>query len=183
MELLVAITLFTIIMLAATSIFKMVIDGQRNSVSAQNVQENIRYIMERISKEIRMAKISNHDCDHVFSGAPGNATNKVYNLKGTDNNILYFMNKDSVCIAYFLESDRLKIRYKRLSPANAFEDFVTPENTIVSNLKFIVVDDPIGALPSVQPYVTMVMDIEADGLAMHKQKMKIQFTVSSRYYE
>jgi len=27
------------------------------------------------------------------------------------------------------------------------------------------------------------MDVKAVGLAMHEQKMKIQFTVSSRYYE
>src|SRR3989338_10006398 len=72
-ELLVAITLFSFMILAATQIFKMVIDGQRNAVSAQNVQENIRYAMEKISKEIRMAKISNDDC-------LGGAINKVFNV-------------------------------------------------------------------------------------------------------
>ena len=60
---------------------------------------------------------------------------------------------------------------------------VTPVKIEVSNLKFNVVDDAIGAFHSTQPYVTMSMDVEAIGLAIHKQKMKIQMTVSSRYYE
>ena len=49
LELVVAVTLFAALMLAATGIFKMVNDGQRNAVSAQNVQENMRYALEKMS--------------------------------------------------------------------------------------------------------------------------------------
>ena len=157
--------------LAATQIFKMVIDGQRNAISAQNVQENIRYAMEKISKEIRMAKISNDDC-------LGGAINKVFNVvtDGTNDRI-YFKNKDDICVSYYLTNNRLSVT------AGPDTGFVTPNKIEVSNLKFNVVDDAIGAFHSTQPYVTMSMDVEAIGLAIHKQKMKIQMTVSSRYYE
>src|SRR3989338_7515952 len=47
LELLVALSLFAMIILSATSIFKAVIDGQRNSISAQNVQESLRYALEK----------------------------------------------------------------------------------------------------------------------------------------
>jgi prepilin-type N-terminal cleavage/methylation domain-containing protein len=181
-ELLVAVTLFSVIILSATSIFKSVIDGQRNSISAQNVQENIRYAMERMSKEIRMAKISNHNCEQLFFPQP-TAANKVFNISGGNNDILYFKNKDDICVAYYLESNRLKIKILKISNGESFVDFITPSNTLVSNLKFYTVDDKIGAFHSVQPYVTMVMDIKAVGLAIHAQEMKVQMTVSSRYYE
>src|SRR3990167_5031771 len=191
LELLVAVTLFSVVIISSTQIFKMVVDGQRNAIGAQNVQENIRYAMERMSKEIRMAQIAyrgtqpaDRDCKQLFT-SPDTATNKVYNLKSANavDDTLYFKNKDNVCVAYFLENNRLKVKIIKAAGGILIEDFIMPSNTITSNLKFYVADNLIGAYHSVQPYVTMTMDVKAVGLAMHEQKMKIQFTVSSRYYE
>jgi len=179
LELLVAMTLFALITLASTQIFKMVIDGQRNAISAQNVQENMRYAMEKMSKEIRMAVISNHDCENIFS-PPAAAVYKVFNTTA-GNTQIYFKNKDNICLAYYLENNRLKI--KSGLGGSAIVDFITPAKIEVSNLKFQVVDDLIGAFHSAQPYITMVMDVKAIGLATQEQKMKLQMTISSRYYE
>ena len=82
---------------------------------------------------------------------------------------------------YYLENNRLKIIVGL--GAGAIANFITPAKIEVSNLKFYLVDDLIGADHNVQPYVTMVMDVRAIGPSMHEQKMKIQMTVSSRYYE
>ncbi|MDO8593064.1 MAG: prepilin-type N-terminal cleavage/methylation domain-containing protein [bacterium] len=171
-ELLVAVTLFAFLILAAAGIFKMVVDGQRNAISAQNIQENMRYALEKMSKEIRMAQISNTECLST-------AVKKVFNITTdiNDNNKLYFKNQYGACVTYYLENNRLKV----ISGINS--DFVTPDKIQVSNLRFYAVDDLIGAFHSTQPYVTMAMDIKAAGLALHEQKMKIQITVSSRYYE
>lgn len=172
LELIVAMTIFTVLILAATQIFKMVVNGQRGSISAQNTQENMRYAMEKMSKEIRMARISNSECY-------GLAINKIFNIFNTadGNTELYFKNKNGDCVIYYLENNRLKIA------AGATADFITPVKISVSGLKFFVADDLINAFHSQQPYVTMVMDIKAIGPALHKQEMKIQTTVSSRYYE
>lgn len=173
LELIVAISLFTALMLSATGIFKMVVDGQRNAVSAQNVQENMRYALEKISKEIRMAKSGNADCLSA-------AVNKVFNTASSSSE-LYFKNKDGQCLAYYLENGRLKITVG--TGAGAVSGFVTPGKITVNNLRFYAVDDLIGAIPSVQPYVAIMMDVKAVGQAMNEQNMKIQMTVSSRYYE
>ncbi|MDD4271921.1 MAG: prepilin-type N-terminal cleavage/methylation domain-containing protein [Patescibacteria group bacterium] len=179
LELIVAVAIFSVLMLVATGIFKMVIDGQRSSISAQNVQESMRYAMEKISKEIRMAGISNHDCEDMFS-VPPTAVFKVFNTTG-DNSKLYFKNQYGNCVVYYLEDNRLKIMAE--SDAGNVEGFITPAKIEVSNLKFYVNDDLIGALPGIQPYVTMLVDVKAVGQAIHEQRMKIQMTVSSRYYE
>ncbi|MFH1428478.1 MAG: prepilin-type N-terminal cleavage/methylation domain-containing protein [Candidatus Margulisiibacteriota bacterium] len=174
MELVVSITLFTVIMLASTQIFKMVLDGQRGAIAAQNLQENMRYIMEKISKEIRMAQPSDAACG-------GDTDNKVFNTADDDHE-LYFKNNNDECINYYLENNRLKIIVD--DGVGAIADFITPNKIEVSNLKFYIVDDLISAVShDVQPYVTMMMDVEAKGLAIHEQKMKIQMTVSLRYYE
>jgi len=173
-ELLVSMTVFTLMILAATQIFKMVVDGQRNAISAQNVQENIRYAMERISKEVRTAQKSDTEC--LASG-----TYKVFNTVG-GNDRLYFKNQYGDCITYYLENNRLKIMVKSDGTTVA-DDFITPAKIEVSNLKFYINDDLIGAFHSQQPFVVMNMDIRAVGLAIHEQKMKIQTTISSRHYE
>lgn len=172
-ELVVSIMIFSVLILSATQIFKMVVDGQRGAISAQNIQENIRYAMEKMSKEIRMAQISNQSCY-------GAAIYKVFNPAGGGTE-LYFKNKDGECVNYYLENNRLKIMVD--NGTGAVADFITPAKIEISNLKFYVDDDFIGAFHSKQPYVTMVMDAKAIGNEMHQQKMKIQMTVSSRYYE
>ncbi|MBI4779326.1 hypothetical protein HY797_02650 [Candidatus Falkowbacteria bacterium] len=170
LELIISISLFSILMLSSTQIFKMVVDGQRNAISAQNVQENMRYIMEKISKEARMAQPSDTDC------LPA-AINKVFNTANGSSE-LYFKNKDGDCVKYYLEDDRLKI-----TVGGAIDDFITPAKIEVSNLKFYVADDLIGVFHAVQPYVTIMMDVKAIGLAIHEQKIKIQMTSSLRYNE
>ena len=173
-ELIVSVAIFSVLILSATGIFKMVIDGQRSSISAQNVQENMRYAMEKMSKEIRMAQVSNQDCG---SGA----TNKVFNT-ANGGEVLYFKNQNGKCITYYLNAGRLKVTVSDGLISEA-DGFVTPAKIEVSNLKFYVNDDLIGDSPSVQPYVVMVMDVRAIGQAIHEQKMKIQMTISSRAYE
>ena len=53
----------------------------------------------------------------------------------------------------------------------------------ISNLDFTVVDDLIGSFHSIQPRVTMRLDVEAEGKELNKQEMKLQTTISGRYYE
>ena len=172
-ELLLAVSIFSVLILSSTGIFKMVADGQRNSIAAQNVQENIRYALEKMSKEMRMAQISNDDC------LPG-AVYKVFNTAGGDSE-LYFKNQYGLCVNYYLEDGRLKIIQG--SGPGASSGFITPASVEVSDLQFFVEDDLIGSFHSKQPYVALTMEIKAGGQGMHRQEMKIQMAVSSRYYE
>jgi len=174
LELVVAISLFSVVIISATQIFKMVIEGQRNAIASQNIQESMRYAFEAMSKEIRMAQ------EDV--GGPGQCPSvnngKVYDT--SDNEQLYFKNQYDDCVSYYLEDDingisRLTID-RDLVPA-----YVTPDDIIVSDLKFSVYDD--GDTDVIQSIVTIKMKIKAVGKAMHEQEMTMQTTISSRYYE
>ncbi len=177
LELMVSVTIFSIIVLSSTQIFEMVTESQRNAVAAQNIQESMRYAMEVASKEIRMAQKVDSDCDGAF-GIGAVAINKVYNIDSGDT--LFFKNKDGQCVAYFLNNSRLTI-FRSGTPD--VQGYITPDEIIVSNLSFNVEDDLIGAFHSVQPMVTINMDVEAVGKEKHKQKITIQTSIASRYYE
>ena len=205
-ELLVAVTLFSVIMLSATAIFKIMVEGQRNAIAAQNAQESMRYVFEVMAKEIRMAQKSNDECkinmnfsvvcrdvatkevlDYSCDGSPFSVCESnggkcaVYKVYNTDSNgegdILYFKNKNADCVAYYLVDGYLMV-YRGGKTAST-----TPDEIKVSNLSFNIIDDEIGAFHSIQPQVTMAMDIKAAGKIMHQQAMKMQTTISSRYYE
>jgi len=171
LEMIVVVAIFSVTILAATDIFKWVVEGQRNALAAQNVQENMRYAFETMAKEIRMAQRSDTGC--YSSGIY-----KVYNKSSSaGDDRLYFRNKSSQCVSYYLNNNQLMV--DRAGTATT-----TISNVIkISNLKFNVVDDLIAATHTMQPRITMAMDIEAVGKIMHRQKIRLEFTISSRYYE
>lgn len=171
-----AVTVFSIVAIAATSIFQMAVEGQRNAIAAQNTQESMRYALEMMSKELRMAQKT---VDALDRCAEFGLLNKIY-VTDINNHELYFKNKDNYCVEYYLDNGRLKIyREDSLGLENTVDDFITPDEIKISNLNFSIYD--IGSGDHAK--VTMSMDIEAIGKAVNRQPFKIQMTVSSRYYE
>lgn len=57
-ELLVALSIFVIVVVVVLGLFSTAIKGQRKVISQQNVQENARFLLEFMAKEIRMSTIT-----------------------------------------------------------------------------------------------------------------------------
>lgn len=168
LELVVAVSMFTFVMLAATDIFQTVIQGQRASISAQNVQENMRYAFEAMSKEIRTAK-QDEENKCSFGGAI------VYNVLAGGKE-LAFLNQDGQCVRYFLENNRIKIGRSPEADFSADEIvFVTPDDILVDDLMFI-------AEETSQPKVTFTTEVRAIAKEINEEKIRLQTTISSRYY-
>ena len=60
-ELIEATAIFAVVMVIVTTITLSILDGQRNAFALQDSQESGRYILETMSKEIRMSKINSAD--------------------------------------------------------------------------------------------------------------------------
>lgn len=171
-EILVSVMIFSLVMLSALGIFNFVLEDQRNSISSQNIQEGVRYALEMMSKEIRAAQISNTECY-------GAGTKQVFNAPSVSE--LRFKNKYGVCTTYNLNGNRIQITRGAGAP-----EFLTSSKVRVTNLRFEIVDNDIGAPPGakVQPKVTILMDMETTiGKTAQGNKVKIQTTVSGRIYE
>lgn len=61
LELIVAAAIFVLVMTVAVSLLTSALRVQRRAIAVQNVQDNGRYLMDFIAKEIRMSKIRTSD--------------------------------------------------------------------------------------------------------------------------
>jgi len=198
LEIIIAVGIFSIVIISATGIFQKVIESQRSAIAAQNTQESIRYAMEVMSKETRIA-ISNIDNDYCalflspIFGVPlppveaPDKYNKVFNTFDWEatNDVLYFYNNYNFCVSYFLNKETLMVaRQTGSNPGDYYIASSTPDELKISNLEFVVKDDMKDDFHDTQPLVTIKMDVEMKNENdINKQAFKIQTTVSSRYYE
>jgi len=91
-ELVVALAVFGLVVFAMTAIAGSVIQGQRKAFVLQDTQEAGRYILESISKEMRMSTINSGD-----SGGNSRTSLSITALKSTGNeDIDYQFNNDRV---------------------------------------------------------------------------------------
>ena len=59
-EVLIAISIFVVVITIVLSLFSAAIRGYRKVIAMQNVQENARFLLEFMTKEIRMSTISSY---------------------------------------------------------------------------------------------------------------------------
>lgn len=170
-EVIVSVLLFTIIIMSATEIFRLVIDGQRSAIASQNVQESLKYFLEVTAKELRMAKKNAGIC-------PGIDDNRIFATStGELGDVLKFRNYYDECVSYSLDSDGESNQRFRIQ-RNANTDFISPSKVRIENLHFIISDTD-----TVQPSVVINLRAWALSEAQIKSDMTIQTTITSRYYK
>ncbi|MEI6835485.1 MAG: prepilin-type N-terminal cleavage/methylation domain-containing protein [Candidatus Falkowbacteria bacterium] len=167
-EVLVATSLFVIIVTASLGVFKMVIDSQRSAIATQNVEESLKYFLEVTGKEIRMAKRNNGLCSGPSS------TDIYYSVDNT----LTFRNYHDQCVTYSLSSFQGISRFT--ITRDGLTDFITPAKINLDELNFVL--RPEGGTNNNQPTVTMELVAHALGLYSAKSEIRIQTTLTSRYY-
>jgi len=174
MEVLVATALFAIIVTAAMDIFKLVIDSQRSAIATQNVEESLKYFLEVTAKEIRMAKRNNGTCLK-----PG--VNDIYGVEAASSTVdhLFFRNYHDECVEYSLINSDGVQRFQITRDAKI--DFISPIRINIDELHFIA--RPEGGAENNQSTVTMELVAQALGKDNAKSQMRIQTTLTSRYYK
>ena len=169
-EFLVSVALFSVIILSATSIFKLVIDGQRSALASQNVQESLKYFFEVMDKEMRMAQKNNGICSGIDNAKIFAVSENAYG------DVLRFKNRYGECVEYALAADGGNLRFQ--VSRNSNYDFISPKKIRVNNLPFVLSD-----AVNTQPMVTVNFRAWALDEAQFKSEMKIQTTITSRYYK
>lgn len=167
-EVIVSVALFSAVILTATEIFRMTMANQRSAIAGQNVQESLKYFLEVMNKEIRMAQKSKGYC-------PGISDDQVFALSSNAlGDTLSFRNYNDQCVSYFLEADEDEIPRLRVIRGSE-EDYISPAKIRMSRLDFVL--DMTG-----QPVVTINIQAYAKNLARYESLMSIQTSVTSRYY-
>jgi len=99
-ELVVALAIFLVVLIVATSIFLTAIKNQRKAFVTQNLQDNTRYIIEAMTKEIRMSQI-------------------ISTVNGKELDILAFSNlfPDGQAVKYKFESNKITRNTEQINSA------------------------------------------------------------------
>lgn len=154
-EMVVAVTVFSLVVGVASGIFVSSLKAQRQSLATQEVLDQISYVAEYMSRAIRMArKDMTGDCtgipklNYAFSGQ-----------------CLKFRNYKNECQAFCLEGERLK---------NEAGVYLTSSSLKVENFNVSLTGETQD--DNLQPKVSIFLDIKGK----EKSKIRIQTTISQR---
>jgi len=179
-EVIVSVSLFVVIILSVTSIFKLAIDGQRSAIATQNVQESLKFFLEVTAKEIRMAQKNGGVCQNIPDGTIFQVTPQV------NGDMLYFKNYYGECVKYYLATDgpdgsNLRFVISRAAGAAATPslDFISPAKIRINDLHFVVSN----SASTSQPMVTINLNANALDSSQFESDMTLQTSITSRYYK
>lgn len=153
-ELLVAMTLFMVVIALASGIFIRSLRTQRATVALIAANSNASLAIEQIMREMRTGK----DFD-IIGG------------KGSE--ITFFSAREGGPVTYRWNQTDKSI--ERSDPETTTLQAITAENVTVEKLEFTLLDDP-----SYPPRITIVVQIGAPGAPGEGSFINLQTTVSSR---
>ncbi len=155
-ELIIALAIFGLVIVSMAAVTVSVIKSQRKNFALQNIQEPARYILESMSKEIRMGRINSPD-----SG-------------GSQRDILNITNDKNENVDYrFIAANRLQRRVD-----GGGWQYLSPANLEVTGGFYI----NKSSFPN-RAVVTIVMQIKATGTKIEEQaEVYLQSTISQRSY-
>jgi len=85
-ELLVAMAVFTVVITVVFGLFSTALKGQRRVIALQNIQENGRFLLEFMAKELRMSKINT-----------ANGISATLNItRSDDNTVIYTLSNGKI---------------------------------------------------------------------------------------
>lgn len=169
-EILVAMSIFVIVMLTIGGIFVSITKTQRKSSIEQRVQAEARYALELLTQEIKGGEIDYN----AYGGALGSNLQTILNLIRPNGDNVQFR----------LGDNTLKMR------VGGSDQNVLSSDVKVENLQFYITPlaspfDFGAGVPNEQPRVTIsftVKEAKTTAKAEEKSEMKVQTTVSSRIY-
>lgn len=124
LELVIAISLFAILILIITQVFTKVIEVQKKTIDEQNLQGDIRNAMAIFEDEVqRVTKHVDANC--------GCSAGRFY-CASVGNDALYVKTKSGKCVVYASDGNRFKVT------RDGFSNYLTSDKITVENIKFDV---------------------------------------------
>ena len=97
-ELMIAVALFSVVVGAVSTIFITSLQSQRKSISFENIFDQTSYLMEYMSRSLRMAKTETAALTCL------SAEDKNYQLTRSDKGVK-FINSQGVCQEFYFDND------------------------------------------------------------------------------
>ena len=151
MELIVSLALFSLAVIVVLTLLSMGVNAQRKVLALQNVQENARFLLEFMTKEIRMSNVS-----------------------GIVGSTLTILRPDGDTIRYSFSNGNI-IRDNITDNIGG----VINSSSVVVNGNFYVAG--IGVGDNLQPKITISLSVQGTGSKVEEQaRIDLQTTLSQR---
>jgi len=168
-ELLVSMTIFSIVMVSAIGLFSAGIENQKKILALQTLSNDTSYVIEYMSRTIRMAK---KDLDGLYLTTAGcNFENPNY-----DESRILFVNYHQDRQEFILEDGQIKEKKGPLSQSGPPAIPLTSDNFLVNKLVFELSGEC--QTDELQPKVTIVIEIQTK--EAKPQRLNLQTTISQR---
>ena len=161
MELVVAVFIFSVLVAIAGGSFVSALSLQRRALNIKRVEENGRFILELMAREIRVANPINTG----NSSCPGSGTS-----------ILAFTHPVNGAIEYFLSGSLSGSQVHRR--VNGVDSIISNPDVEVSRFIFCISGNTVG--DDQQPRVTVVLGLKTPGASVDVTAINLQTTVSQR---
>ena len=183
-EILVSVGLFAVIIVACSKLFALTIAGQRFTLRFQDVLNETSYVMEYMSKAIRMGKKELNCASKSDPSSCNCLQNKGYGYNYEINegkNQITFVNYNQRCQRFYLDVGEGVIKEALANSAAGLTDSaniadLTSDDLLINSFKFNLFGD--GQYNNYQPRVTMFLDVERQG--EEHTEVKVQTSVSQR---
>ena len=170
-ELIIALGVFSLAVLAAVSIFVTSLRTQRSVLANQTGLDNLRYVMETMSKEARMASMDTGSCGH--SGF-------IYHVSESGIE-LSFVNYKNNCVIYTLTDNQL-IKEVISNGESSGQLPVTSEDVLIESVQFKASESDVSVRGVKQPKLTINIAFRSKVSAEASDLNNLQTTISSRFY-
>ena len=174
-EVLVAISIFSIAVSVPTSLFISALRNQTRALDMREIVDNTSYVTEYISRALRMARKELNPPTCLFSyGLNYEETNsRTLNLVLYNGPGIRFINHRDECQEFFLDTDDGQLKETK---DWQFPIPLTAKNLEVSEFKFELSGEGQG--DDIQPRVTMLLEIKK--IQSELPKTTVQTTISQR---
>lgn len=162
-EILVAISILAVIILAINRIYFSIMESQKNITGENFVQSDIEYFTRLISNNIKDAQRG----DGVLCSVP---EDKFFILNASSTGITFIKNDE--CLEFYLSDDEGVGRIKMEDSISATDQYITSSKTDVLGLAFVVEDN----IETGQPLMTM--SVKASPVDDNNNFIYIQNSVS-----
>ena len=175
-ELIIVLTVFTLILGTTASIFISVLNNQRRTLQEQELFNQTSYAIEYISRLVSDA-VKDDDGSCLGSNYAGyNYLLTHFNSSDSFYEGIKFITKDDVCQEFFLDSDAV---FKEKKDSNDAQNILSDSFNVIY-ARFIINGDKTlegsSDEDSIQPRITFVLDVKNK----EGQEKVIQTTVSQR---
>lgn len=172
-EMLITAVVFSIIFGAAVATFASAAKIQKYNLSQQQLLDQGSYAMEYMARALRMAQ---KDDNSTLNGACA-GLGQNYKISNSGKRI-DFVNYNGVCQHFLWDSNSGSSQIRVGGSVFNSDTPLTSDKYAINNLSFIVNGDSLG--DTLQPRVTIFMNMQDNRLPQDKPKIKLQTTVSQR---